>query len=216
MVRRAFLLLAQRGSMPYTRAMSTDTLGAIFNSPARVKIMRLFLLNREDLFTSGQIASWVNVTAPNVRKELATLLRAGFIKKKKDGFCFDAKFEYVDSLHGLLFGTEFVDQDDLAARFKRTGRIKLLLLSGIFNHSESARLDLLLVGDNLKRPAIERIVRSLEAEIGKEISYAAFESEEFLYRASMYDKLIRDIIDFPHEKVINAGGLLSKVPQLQE
>ena len=204
--------------------MSTDTLGAIFNSPSRVKIMRLFLLNREEVFTSGQIASWVNMTAPNTRKELTILLRSGFIKKKKDrregrtvdGWTFDPKFEYTDSLRDLLFGTEFVDQDELGRRFKRTGRIKLLLLSGVFNHSESSRLDLLLVGDNLKRPAIERIVRSLEAEIGKEISYAAFESEEFIYRASMYDKLIRDIIDFPHEKVIDQGSLLSRVPQLHE
>ena len=204
--------------------MSTDTLGAIFNSPARVKIMRLFLLNREDVFTSSQISTWVNVTSVNVRKELNVLMRSGFIKKKKDrregrvvdGFCFDPKFEYTDSLRDLLFGTEFVDQNELGQRFKRTGRIKLLLLSGIFNHSESARLDLLLVGDNLKRPAIERIVRSLEAEIGKEISYAAFETEEFIYRASMYDKLIRDIIDFPHDTVINVGGLMSRVPQLHE
>ncbi len=216
--------LVDSNPMPYTRAMSTDTLGAIFNSPFRIKIMRLFLLNREDVFTSSQISSWVNVTPVNTRKELAILLRAGFIKKKKDrregrtvdGWIFDPKFEYTDSLRDLLFGTEFVDQNELGRRFKRTGRIKLLLLAGVFNHSDSARLDLLLVGDNLKRPAIERIVRSLEAEIGKEISYAAFESEEFVYRASMYDKLIRDIIDFPHDKVIDQGSLLSRVPQLHE
>lgn len=203
--------------------MSTDTLSVIFSSPARVKIMRLFLLNRDSVFSSAQISTWVNVSSPVARKELGTLLKAGFIKRRKerregrtiDGWVFDPRFEYTDSLHGLLFGTEFVDHDDLARRFKRAGRIKLLLLSGIFNHSEDARLDLLLVGDNLKRPVIERIIRSLEGEIGKEIAYAAFESEEFIYRASMYDKLIRDIIDFPHEKVINQGSLLSRVPQIQ-
>jgi hypothetical protein len=195
--------------------MSTDTLGAIFNSPARVKVMRLFLLNRDTVFAPNQVASWINVSPASVRKELGSLARAGFIKKKKDGWLFDQKFEYTDSLYELLFGTEFVNKTELAAKFKRTGRIKLLLLSGIFTQNSDARLDLLLVGDNLKRPAVERIIRSLEGEIGREVAYAAFESEEFVYRASMYDKLIRDIIDFPHEKVVNVGGLLQRVPQVQ-
>ncbi len=203
--------------------MSTDTLSAIFNSPARVKVMRLFLLNRDTVFAPAQVATWVNVSSPAARKELTSLARAGFIKRKKDrrdgrtvdGWMFDQKFEYTDSLQQLLFGTEFVNKTELAARFRKTGRIKLLLLSGIFTQKPDARLDLLLVGDNLKRSAIERIVRSLEGEIGREVAYAAFESEEFVYRASMYDKLIRDIIDFPHEKVVNQGGLLQRVPQVQ-
>ncbi|MEI7563511.1 MAG: HTH domain-containing protein [bacterium] len=205
----------------YTRFMSTDILGLIFNSPARVKIMRLFLLNRENVFSSSQISKRSNVSNVMVRKEISVLSRSGFIKRKKekqegkmvDGWIFNPKFTHTNSLNTLLFGTEFVDNADLARRFRRSGRIKLLVLSGIFTHNPNIRIDLLLVGDNLKRPVIERIIRSLEAEIGKEISYAAFETEEFLYRASMYDKLIRDIIDFPHEKVINQGSLLEQIPQ---
>ena len=102
----------------------------------------------------------------------------------------------------------------MAKKFKRSGRVKLLLLSGVFNHNPGARLDLLVVGDNLKRPVVDRIIRSLESEIGKELAYAAFETSEFIYRASMYDKLIRDVIDFPHEKVINQGGILQQIPNL--
>ena len=130
-----------------------------------------------------------------------------------DGWIFNPKFEHTSALTNLLFGTEFVDQDDLARRFRRAGKIKLLLLAGVFNHTPDSRLDLLVVGDNLKRPVVERIIRSLESEIGKEILYAAFETQEFIYRASMYDKLIREIIDFPHETVINQGSLLSQIPQ---
>jgi predicted transcriptional regulator len=202
--------------------MSTDILGVIFNSPARVKIMRLFLLNQENVFSSSQVATRSNVSTTLTRREIAILAKAKFIKRKKekqgkktiDGWVFDTKFEHTNSLNNLLFGAEFVDKTELSRKFKRSGRIKLLLLSGVFNHSENSRLDLLLVGDNLRRPIVEKIIRSLEAEIGKEISYAAFETGEFVYRASMYDKLIRDIIDFPHEKVINQGSLLEQLPQV--
>ena len=201
--------------------MSTDILGIIFNSPARVKIMRLFLLNQESVFSSSAVCSRSNVSSANTRKEISVLSRASFIKRKKekqngkmvDGWIFNPKFEHTSALTNLLFGTEFVDQDDLARRFRRAGKIKLLLLAGVFNHTPDSRLDLLVVGDNLKRPVVERIIRSLESEIGKEILYAAFETQEFIYRASMYDKLIREIIDFPHETVINQGSLLSQIPQ---
>ena len=184
--------------------------------------MRLFLLNKETVFTSSSVATRSNVSTVLVRREIAILAKAHFIKRKKDkqdgktidGWMFDSKFEHTISLTELLFGAEFVDKAELARKFKRAGRIKLLILSGVFNHTTNTRLDLLLVGDNLRRPIVEKIIRSLEAEIGKEIAYAAFETGEFVYRASMYDKLIRDIIDFPHEKVINQGSVLEQIPQI--
>jgi len=203
--------------------MSIDTLGSIFNSPARVKIMRLFLLNTKAVLLPSAVASRSSVTPAIARRELALLARTGFIIRRKErhsgkasteGWSLNPEFEYIDALENLLFGTEFIDLVELGKRFKRAGRIKLLLLSGIFNHNPSARLDLLVVGDNLKRTVIDRIIRSLEAEIGKELAYATFETPEFVYRASMYDKLIRDVIDFPHEKIINQGSLLEQVPQI--
>jgi hypothetical protein len=202
--------------------MSIDTLGAIFNSPARVKIMRLFLLNSQAVMTPATVSTRSSVTPAIVRREIALLARAGFICRKKErvstkkvveGWGFDSRFEYSEALENLLFGTEFIDLEDLGKRFKRAGKVKLLLLSGVFNHNPAARLDLLIVGDNLKRPVIDRTIRALEAEIGKELAYATFETSEFVYRASMYDKLIRDVIDFPHEKVINVGSLIEQVPQ---
>ncbi len=210
------------GGLAYTLFMSTDVLGSIFNSPARVKIMRLFLLNKESVFSSSQIAVRSNVSSTLTRREINILSKSVFIKRKKErqngktveGWIFNPKFDHTESLSNLLLGTEFIDKTELAKKFKRTGKIKILLLSGIFNKSDNSRLDLLLVGDNLRRPIIERIVRSLEAEIGKEISYAAFETQEFVYRANMYDKLIRDVIDFPHEKVINQGSFLEQIPQV--
>jgi len=60
-------------------------------------------------------------------------------------------------------------------------------------------VDLLIVGDKMKKGKIEEGVRRLEAEVGTELIYAVFETADFLYRLKMYDKLVRDILDFPHE-----------------
>ena len=203
--------------------MAIDILGTLFGSPARVKIMRLFLLNPKAVFAPSKVVSRSSVTASTARRELALLSRAGFIVRRKErrpgkasieGWSLNNEFEYLGTFKELLFATEFIDINDLGNRIKRTGRIKLLLLSGIFLRDQNARLDMLLVGDNLKRPAIDRIVRSLEAEIGKELSYTVFETAEFVYRANMYDKLIRDVIDFPNKCLIDTGGLLQQIPKL--
>jgi len=66
---------------------------------------------------------------------------------------------------------------------------------------------MLVVGDHLRRSTLENYMRSLEAEIGKELRYAAFETSEFNYRLGMYDKLVRDILDYPHRTVLDRIGL---------
>jgi hypothetical protein len=62
------------------------------------------------------------------------------------------------------------------------------------------------------RPTIKGLfvnshIRALEAEIGREIVYAVFDYKEFLYRLNMYDKLIRDVLDFPHKVLVQAKEL---------
>ena len=50
--------------------------------------------------------------------------------------------------------------------------MKLILVSGVFIKSADSRVDLLIVGDKMRRSKIEKEVRRLEAEIGVELVYA--------------------------------------------
>jgi hypothetical protein len=43
----------------------------------------------------------------------------------------------------------------------------------------------------------------MEAERGKELVYAYLETQDFQYRLGMYDKLIRDILDYPHQVLLD-------------
>ncbi len=202
--------------MLYTERM--EILGKLFGSQARVKIMRLFLLNQTTGFESSEIAKRSRVTSGAVRSELATLLSAGFVKKKMMpkalhgkakskkviGWFFNHDFIYRTYFQDLLIDGGFLRKEDLTDRFHSVGKIKLFVVSGIFLHEKETRVDILMVGDNLKRNLIEQVVRTLESEIGKELSYAVFDTQEFLYRISMYDKLVRDILDYPHERLIES------------
>mgnify|MGYP001599453071 FL=1 len=102
------------------------------------------------------------------------------------------------------------EKDQMARRISGWGRIKLAIISGIFvnkEHSDPAIADLLIVGDDIEQRRLRSFLRSLEAEVGKEIKFAVMEKDEFQYRLSMFDRFIRVLLESPHEKIINKLGL---------
>ncbi len=184
-----------------------EILGKILGSPARVKIMRLFLLNTKTKFNKKEIVKRSRVSSPAAGKELKILSAVGFLKKHSTGWIFNPLFKYALEFDRLLISSDSLDKKVIVDNFKKVGRVKLLLLSGIFIKNKDTRVDLLVVGDKLKRNKIEEEVRKLEAEIGTELTYAIFDTKDFLYRLDMYDKLVRDILDFPHEVLLQAKDL---------
>lgn len=199
-----------------------DTFGILFGSQARVKLMRLFLLNSEDVFEKDDIVKRSRVTAPVVKKEIAQLEKAGLIKKKSFfkeakgkttkgtpkkkrayGWTLNHSFELLKQLREFIIDTEPMRKQEITNKFKNTGKVKLLIASGIFTQDHDTRIDLLVVGDDINKSSIENALRAVEAEVGREISYAYFDTQEFLYRVSICDKFVRDVVDYPHEKLIN-------------
>ncbi|MEI6660024.1 MAG: hypothetical protein WCK91_01210 [bacterium] len=196
-----------------------ETLAKLFGGVARVKIMRLFLLNN-DSFTLEEIASRSRVTKAHARKEVNALSAMGFIKsktiavegyrgakKKVVAWNLNINFQYLSSIRDLLVDPNLLMNEDLVARFKPIGKIKLMAVSGVFIGSDKSRVDVMIVGDKIKKNILVQVVKGLESEIGKELDYVVFDTEEFKYRLDMYDKLVCDIIDLPHQMLIDSGQL---------
>jgi hypothetical protein len=184
-----------------------EILGKIFGSSARVKIMRLFLLNRGKGFTSKEVVKRSRVNPSVVRRELRLLSSVNFIKKRPTDWSFNSLFKYGGEFEDLLLNSDTLNRQAILDNFKKVGRIKLLVISGVFIKNHDSRVDLLIVGDKMKRSRIEEGIRKIEAEIGIELVYAVFDTQEFIYRLNMYDKLIRDILDYPHEIVFQTKEL---------
>lgn len=180
-------------------------------------------------FDSKEVATRSKISSSATRRELSVLHSAQFIKrkafikeiqlkhgktkkKKTEGWGLNEKFPYSNELRLLLVDSNTMNRNELIKRFKPAGKIKLLVVAGIFTKDPESRLDLMIVGENLKRKIIELQIRNLEAELGRELSYAIFDTAEFAYRLDMYDKLVCDVLDYPHEMLVHQGGLLTKVP----
>jgi DNA-binding transcriptional ArsR family regulator len=185
-----------------------EILEKILGNSARVKIMRLFLLNRNKIFTNKDIVQRSRVSAAVVRKELKLLASVGFIKKRgAANWSFNFAFKYGEEFQDLLVRSDSLNNETILNNFKKVGRVKLVIVAGLFIKNEDSRVDLLIVGDKLSKAKIEEGMRKLEAELGAELVYAVFDTKEFLYRLNMYDKLVRDILDYPHEVLLQAKEL---------
>jgi hypothetical protein len=204
-----------------------EVLGKLFGGVARVKVMRLFLLNPLQGFEITDISDRSRISVSIARRmtnQLANMdmvkkrtfvkeienKRTGKIRKRKvSGWFLNVEFPYISELRQLLVEGDFFKHADLVKRFRPAGRIHLLVVSGIFIQHSGNRLDLLLVGDNIRRVVVQRAISVLESELGRELSYAIFDTNDFKYRVSMYDKLIRDVFDYPHERLIASKDFAS-------
>ena len=189
-----------------------DTLAKLFGGPAKVRIMRLFVFNPELILTTKEVATRSKSSPAAVRRELLNLRAAGLVTRRaprgeKRGFQLDFTFPLLSPLRELLKDTILNKKRELVRRFNQCGKLNLLIVAGVFVENSDGRADLLIVGDNLRRRAIDRVVKGIEAEMGKELSYAVLATDDFGYRLTASDKFVRDVLDYPHQILLDRLGL---------
>ena len=208
-----------------------EPLARLFGSALRVKIMRLFLFQEGEGYTVNEITVRTQSKTENVKKELKLLESSGFILYKDFGtdfeevlpedvvqkrgrgtgarkparlvgYAINRESALIRGLRELLVDSNLISNKDLQKHFAGFSYIKLLLLSGVFVKIENVKADLLLVGEKIDMKRLAQTIKLIESEIGKEIRYSVFTPDEFLYRISMYDKYVLEILAAPHERII--------------
>lgn len=207
-----------------------ETLSTLFGSTLRVKMIRLFLFNPETVFDFDQLVEKMVVKPRCIEEEVSFFKKLGLIKstkvtklvtvkkgkkivtkKKKIGaWSMDQKFKYVDALTDFMIKTHSVENKAILKKIERAGRVKAVLVSGVFTRTPEARLDIFVVGDNIKDSSMNKIIKSIESDMGKDIKYAVLSVPDFSYRKSMNDKLVRDVFDYPHQVLLDKIGLPTK------
>lgn len=178
-----------------------DTLSKLFRSPAQVKLLRLFLFNPRTNFTAKEVALKARVSSRETNRELASFVSIKLLSRNGRGriphYTLNSEFPYLAALQNLLLNAS-AQAGSIYERIKRVGVIKLVVVSGIFVGEWEGRIDLLIVADRVKENKLEKHMRVLESEIGREIRYALLTTQEFFYRLNMSDHLLRDVLDYTH------------------
>ncbi|OGG62245.1 hypothetical protein A3I46_02175 [Candidatus Kaiserbacteria bacterium RIFCSPLOWO2_02_FULL_54_13] len=186
-------------------------LAKLFGSPARLKMLRLFAFNQDTTFTLADVAARTKLSRASSRRELAELIAADLVRKRGANalmrYQTNPNFEHLAALSVFIRDTTSVRPKSIVTALRRAGVLRLVVLSGHFTGVVEPQIDLLVVGDALEERVVASTVRSLEAEFGREIRYASFATPDFRYRHSVYDRLLRDVFDYPHRVLIDKIGL---------
>lgn len=202
-------------------------LGKLFGSPAMVKLLRLFIFNPEHTFTNKEVAVRAKITIDTLRLEISIMKQMGFIKKKVayrqttigkgkskkvkkkkvSAWTLNEKFPYIESLQSFLVNATPIKNKDIPKRLSSAGVIKLIVVSGVLIQNWDSRLDILIVGNNIKKQQLKTAIKSIESELGKELKYAVFNTQEFKYRMGVHDRLLRDVFDYDHKIVLDKIGV---------
>ncbi len=203
----------------------TDPLEILFGSQARVKLLRFFLFNPAQEFTFDDISRRAKLVRRTARTEINALERAEVIKKKliyaqhpkrdiktrTQGFALNDKFPQLSSLQTFLFETAPINGVTAMKHLRKIGPVDFIACAGIFAREFDRRLDLLIAMKKLNGGKIEVAIRALEAELGIEIRYAMLTTDDLKYRVGMYDKLTRDVFDYPHQILIDKIGIRNEL-----
>jgi len=188
-----------------------EPLTRIFGSSARLKTLRLFTFNKDAAFTVAEVATRAKLAKDAARHEVNDLMAASFLRKKgttlPSRYQVNPRFEHLAAFDTFIRETTNVRPEDILRALRRSGTPRLVILSGLFSGILEPQIDLLIVGDHLDERALASAVRSLEAELGREIRYASFATADFRYRRGVYDRLLRDVFDYPHRILVDKIGL---------
>lgn len=205
--------------------MAVDPLAILFGNAARVKLLRFFLFNPSKDFLFDDISKRARLVRRTARTEISSLEKAGVIKQKTIyieqaghskktkavGYTLNKDFPELAALQTFLFETAPIDGKNLLKHLRTAGTLDFVGISGVFVRDFEQRLDVIIAMKKFSQAKIEKAIRSLEAEIGIEVRFAAMSSDDLTYRVGMYDKLTRDFFDYSHQVLVDRIGIKDEV-----
>lgn len=181
--------------------VSSVILKALFSSQTRVKLLSTFLLHPEEEYFIRELTRLLHEQINSIRRELENLRRIGLVRarhrNRKKYYHVDPDFPLFNELRGI-FTKEIQAESPIVASLKKLSGIKLILLAGTFVGSES-KVDLFIVGD-LKKEMLEALL--LQDPSLKNVKYSIFSEGDFLYRLSLKDRFVTEILSDPRHLLI--------------
>lgn len=186
-----------------------DILTELFENSIKVRIIKLFIRNPQKSFSFNDLTKKIKLRrGEKMLSQIKKLEKIGFIRKIKEGksdwvWQLNPEFVFLEELNNLVAKSVPVSNEVLVSKFKKVKGIKMVVISGVFLNTDNKRVDLFLVGNGVDQKILKRLIRELEAEVGKEIDYVLLSSDDFIYRRKMFDRFIEDIFEKPHQKIID-------------
>lgn len=203
---------------------------ALFSSKTRVKLLHLFLNNPGKSFYVREITRLIGEQINSVRRELANMLNVGVITSASSDnklyYQVDESYEHYAAFRAIFASDkEALSNAQAETKSKIVGdhaqkswvfkiqeipTLRVAIAAGRLVGGKSfSSVDLLCVGDGAKKD-VEKLVKSIEEELGGEVNYTVISYEDFYYRLSVRDRFITEILQSKHKVLVDVDNLLTE------
>jgi len=179
----------------------------LVKSRTRLKLLKLFLMEREREFYLRELGRLTGENLNSLRLELRNLAKAGIIAERRSGnqklYRADRSCPVHEELRRLVIKTVGLG-DAIRVKLTKLGGVKYALIFGSFASGEEVAesdIDLLMIGDVDEEQMVET-VRNLEEEMSREINYILWNSKEFQRRTKKRHHLLLEIVEKPFMMLI--------------
>lgn len=171
----------------------------IIISKTRVKMLKLFFLNPEEMYYVRQISREINEQVNAVRRELARLLGAGLLKSEERGnrlyYFLNKRYPYYQELQQIVVKSSGLGKK-IRKKRRKLGKLEFVMFSGKYVSGltpNKDEVDMLFIGD-VVLSELKALIKEEEENLGREINYAVFSLSEFDFRKTRRDPFVLDIL----------------------
>ena len=174
-----------------------------------MKLLNIFYANPDKSFYVRELSRLAGTQLNAVRRELFNLEKVGIVAgveapRSEDGEIGHGRARHYalqrgcllfSELRALLEKIQMMEEREFIEDMKnKGGKIKLLLLTGLFTGEPGAVSDMLLVG-RVKPMVVSRLIKKLETATNREVRYTIMDEREFRDRREMGDKFLYNLFE---------------------
>ncbi len=175
----------------------------LFGSKTRAKLLSLFFKSPDQSFYVREITRVIEEQMNSVRRELLNLESIGVVKNEafdnKVYYSANTKHPYAHALSEIFSKKVEVskDKDVRASGWEEYIKpVKKYLMAAMVTNRAPGQegIDLLIIGND-KTKKLTHWAEVIEKKLGRPLNFVIFTSEDFLYRKSVRDRFVLDVLD---------------------
>ncbi len=197
---------------------NSSPISKLFGSKTRAKILNLLFDNTDKSYYIREITRVIDEQINSVRRELSNLESIGVIKNEtfdnKVYYSANMKHPYAHALHEIFSKKVNLSKDKDVKESGWEEYVKpvqkylaAMMLTNRLPGQEG--IDLLIIGDD-KTKKLTHWAELVEKKMGRPINYVIFSIEDFLYRKSVRDRFVLDILEMEVSELIDPDKLIKE------
>ena len=185
-----------------------STLGRLFGSEARARVLTALLLGTEERYYVRDLAKRLALQPTAVSRELITLERLGLVRRQAEGrrvYCsLNPSASVLSELRGLVLKLGGITEALRAALAQQRSSIRWAFLYGSIasgGETASSDVDLFVVGD-VRPMALSELLRPVADTLSREISPYVLTAAEFRHKRQTHNHFVTRVLAGPKLELI--------------